>query len=99
MHGGGLLHTTLTSSASAQGARVSLKRTDNFLCLLWRARCLGVRREGVAIAGYVVWQTTRGSEDATPNTQISSSFEKTEGHDEGAFDFSDNRAGSQSDHI
>ena len=43
MHGGGLLHTTLTSSASAQGARVSLKRTDNFLCLLWRARCLGVR--------------------------------------------------------
>jgi len=34
---------SLTSSASAQGARVSLKRTDNFLCLLWRARCLGVR--------------------------------------------------------
>ena len=30
MHGGGLLHTTLTSSASAQGARVSLKSTDNF---------------------------------------------------------------------
>ena len=30
MNGGGLLHTTLTSSASAQGARVSLKSTDNF---------------------------------------------------------------------
>ena len=30
----------------------------------------------MAIAGYVVWQTTRGSEDATPNTQISLSFEK-----------------------
>ena len=56
-------------------------------------------REGVAIAGYVVWQTTRGSEDATPNTQISSSFEKTEGLDEGVFDFNDNRAGSQSDQI
>ena len=46
MNGGGLLHTTLTSSASAQGARVSLK------------------------------STARGSEDATPNTQISLSFEK-----------------------
>ena len=33
-------------------------------------------REGVAIAGYVVWQTTRGSEDATPNTQMSSIIEK-----------------------
>ena len=53
----------------------------------------------MAIAGYVVWQTTRGSEDATPNTQISSSFEKTEGLDEGVFDFNDNRAGSQSDQI